>query len=546
MDLTNALIEPDKYLKVTPKQTSCRSLEYLPSKPNWLSRLIGWLSGKHPASNLDRVVSTATKIAKEAINNPLNEMQAIVLQRNLVHLKSKAEKHNNHWLVKFISHFSKRILCNNDALKNIQDQINQLENIKREFISKAKAQNTQPPTTPSREPVNPKPQESATPNEKIRPANSSSEPKEDIPIPEHMSAPETNTLKSADHIEVKKEAIITGFKPASETHFPWESANLQFEKYIPLEKNIPFFETVNPETSFPTLTPEQIDALHKLLNKEMPAVTATCDAAKKILPSSQTSGTCAMPNVLSLAEFKYFPITAQAAVAASSAAPTGDQSTSESFIPVAKPSDKLFAFFQSQNLVDKQGKLIQAFPEFKKGTPPGIKDKMLEALKIKLIKLEEQQKMLKEVELQKKMKNIQQLALISKLFHETFQSCKDTIQSYTHSQPLLSSHWFHHALKTISPELNSNATAVIVEENNKKQMVSSTITDFDYSYEDLYKETEPSAKPTYINPTYPSGGHFQKDDDVDLYGTEDAKPNTNDDKSVMPSDKSTKSVEEVD
>lgn len=153
IDLKLNLIETDKFLNVCSKQDSERdpSLEYLPSKPNWLSRLVGWFKGSHPYSNLDRIIATASNIAKTALNkSPLNEMQATLLQRNLILLKAKAEKHNARLFVRIISFFSKRILCSSDTLNIIQDHINQLEHIKRDIISKLKHQ--QQPSEPAATP----------------------------------------------------------------------------------------------------------------------------------------------------------------------------------------------------------------------------------------------------------------------------------------------------------------------------------------------------------------------------------------------------------
>lgn len=152
IDLKLSLINSNTFLNVCATQDKERPrLAYLPSKPNWLSRLIGWIKDSHPSSNLDRVIKTASNIAKIALNKaPLNEIEATLLQRNLIVLKSKAEKHNANWFVRVISFFSKRILCSSDTLNNIQDQINQLETIKRDIIAKIKSQNPKDAPNPAK------------------------------------------------------------------------------------------------------------------------------------------------------------------------------------------------------------------------------------------------------------------------------------------------------------------------------------------------------------------------------------------------------------
>ena len=154
IDLQTNLIQTNLYLGAFKDPQFGRALEYLPAKPNWFSRLIGWFKGIHPSSNLDRVITTASKIVQGALSSPdCNNKQLMILQRNLAFLHAKALKHNTHWFVRLISCITKRVLCNSETLLKIQEQIHLLENKKGK--SEGDLKNAQPiPEAPgSIEPV---------------------------------------------------------------------------------------------------------------------------------------------------------------------------------------------------------------------------------------------------------------------------------------------------------------------------------------------------------------------------------------------------------
>ena len=131
INFQNELIDSNQFITVNKDTNIGRCLGYLPSKPNWFSRLIGWFKEAHPTSNLNRVVSAASKIAQETLNldNPYLG-HIIILKKNLALLNEKAIKHNSNWFVKLISFFTKRILCSSETIEKVKDQIIQLESLK--------------------------------------------------------------------------------------------------------------------------------------------------------------------------------------------------------------------------------------------------------------------------------------------------------------------------------------------------------------------------------------------------------------------------------
>ena len=139
--LDKNIIDPNKYLAAGKSSSNARSLEYLPAKPNWFSRLIGWFKGCHPASNLNRIIHHASKIAQATFeHSSLSKNYIVILQRNLSYLHSKAENHNKNWLVRLISIFTKKILCNTDILQKLEQQIHELEKIKQNLAAQPQAE----------------------------------------------------------------------------------------------------------------------------------------------------------------------------------------------------------------------------------------------------------------------------------------------------------------------------------------------------------------------------------------------------------------------